>query len=467
LRDLDVEGIAAEPVRRADELTPSSAKSKAIWTLFDQVVSSGTNTLIGLIVARSVSENEFGAFSVAFTLFALFIGLSRAGATSALGIRYSAAAPKVFHAAAAAGTGAGFAVGLVTGLAVVGVGTLIGGLVGDSLVAIGILFPGLLLQDAWRYVFFAQGRPSAAAANDVLWAVVQLSAVFILIARDVASASAMLLAWGGAAAVAAVVGIAQAGVWPAPERTREWLSEHREIFGFMSLEFIVVQGSQQASLLLIGALSSIETVGALRGVQILLGPTTVLAVGIVSFAIPELSRRKDMTATTRLRAGYALSLLVMGAGIGWGVLFVVLPDSVGAALLGDTWPAVHDILKLTIIQQAGAAATIGAACVMYSLGRAKLTFRANMVLSPQLILLPVIGLQLGGVTGVVVGYIVAFWVPVPYWFHLLRRAVREHEEGQSDKSAEALAGGVRVTGGQAVGGRKRRADTVGVSDADD
>jgi hypothetical protein len=94
----------------------ASGKSKAVWTLIDQIISSGTNTLLGVFVARSVSSVEFGAFSVAFTLFALFIGLSRAGATSVLGIRYAAVAPRLFRSAAAAATGTGFAVGIVTGL---------------------------------------------------------------------------------------------------------------------------------------------------------------------------------------------------------------------------------------------------------------------------------------------------------------------------------------------------------------
>jgi O-antigen/teichoic acid export membrane protein len=414
----------------------ASGRSKVVWTLVDQVISSGTNTLIGVIVARSVSRTEFGAFSIAFTLFALFIGLSRAGATSVLGIRYSAAAPRLFRSAAAAATGTGLVVGISTGFCVVMAGAAIGGVVGESLVAIGILFPGLLLQDAWRYVFFAEGRPSTAAANDMLWAFVQLGAVLLLVTRNVSSASAMLLAWGGAAAVAAFVGVAQAGFWPAPERCSEWLWDHREICGYVSLEYITVQGAQQASTLLIGVLAAVEVVGALRGVQILLGPTTVLAVGIVSFAIPEFSRRKDMSSATRLRAAYLLSGAVVGAGLLWGLVFFLLPDSVGAALLGETWHGARDILILTIIQQAGAAATVGPSCMLYALGRAKITFRVNLLLAPQLVIWPIVGLQLWGVRGAVVGYIITFWVTVPVWFRMLRRAVHEHAGADERDYAE-------------------------------
>ena len=284
----------------------------------------------------------------------------------------------------------------------------------------------------------------------------------------------MLLAWGGAAAVAALVGVAQAGVWPAPERAREWVSGHRDISGFITLEFVMVQGAQQASFLAVGALSSLATVGALRGAQVLLGPTTVLAVGIVSFAIPELSRRKDMSAAVRLKAAYALSAVVMTAGICWGLLFVVLPDTIGESVLGDTWPMVKDILLLTIVQQAGAAATVGPSCVMYSLGRTKLSFRGNLLLSPQLLLWPLTGVLVGGVTGAVVGYVVCFWAGVPVWFYLLRRSVREHEQERNLAEGRPRAHGDAQDVGppsadveQPVGGRSRATDTVTRNDVDD
>jgi O-antigen/teichoic acid export membrane protein len=160
--------------------------------------------------------------------------------------------------------------------------------------------------------------------------------------------------------------------------------------------------------LLIGVLAAIEVVGSLRGVQVLLGPTTVLAVGVVSFAIPEFSRRPDMTPTARLRAARLLSVVVAGAGVSWGLVFLLLPSSVGEAILGDTWKGAHDILVLTIIQQAGAAATIGASCMLYALGRAKMTFRVNLLLAPQLIIWPIIGLQIWGARGAVIGYIITF-----------------------------------------------------------
>jgi hypothetical protein len=38
-------------------------------------------------------------------------------------------------------------------------------------VALGFGLPGILLQDSYRFAYFAQGRGDKAFVNDLLWAV--------------------------------------------------------------------------------------------------------------------------------------------------------------------------------------------------------------------------------------------------------------------------------------------------------
>ncbi|WP_175084559.1 hypothetical protein [Candidatus Frankia nodulisporulans] len=451
LDDLSVD-VETGSKHRAERTTKGSSRSRAIWTLVDQVLSSGTNAGMSFVIAHSVSPSEFGAFAIAFAIFSLMIGFSKAAGTSPLGIRFAGASPAVFRGAAAAGTGTAFAVGLFSGVVTLFAGLSVGGSVGASLVAMGLVFPALLLQDAWRQVFFAEGRPAAAAANDAVWAVVQFGAIFALIVQDVSTSWAMLAAWGGAAGVAALLGLYQAGFNPATRQVKSWLVEHRDINGYMCAEYLTVQGAQQASTLLLGTLGAIDLVGALRGVQTLLGPTTILAVGIVSWAIPEFSRRKDMSAPARIRAAYALSGVIVAVGVIWGTVFLLLPASVGHSLLGPTWDQTHHLLALSIIQQAGPAATVGPACMLYALGKAKLTFRANAILAPQLLVYPVIGLHFGGATGAVVGYIAAFWITVPFWYLLVASAARDAARDAAGDAAPQADGATNTSGATTTGG---------------
>ena len=57
-------------------------------------------------------------------------------------------------------------VGLVVGSCVLTAAALIGGTAGAAFLALGLTLPGLMLQDSWRYSFFALGRGSQAFLND-------------------------------------------------------------------------------------------------------------------------------------------------------------------------------------------------------------------------------------------------------------------------------------------------------------
>ena len=53
-----------------------------------------------------------------------------------------------------------------------------------AFIALGLTLPGLLLQDSWRYAFFALGRGSQALLNDTVWAVSMLPALVVLRITD-------------------------------------------------------------------------------------------------------------------------------------------------------------------------------------------------------------------------------------------------------------------------------------------
>ncbi len=447
-----------------------STKAKAIWTLADQGVSSATNAAVSLLIARQVSSSEYGSFAIAYIIFSVIIGISRAGGCLPLGISYSGKSVSAFRYAAASATGACLVFGGLLGIVLVGVGAVAGGSVGSALVVVGFVLPGLLLQDAWRYVFFAMGKPVGAFLNDVAWAVVQVVGLTVLIERGVTASPPMLLAWGISALVAALLGVAQAGLWPAPSRALAWVRENRANAVNLSAEFVTVQGALQASMLLIGLLSSKETIGALNGVRTLLGPTTVIGVGIVSFAVPELSRRIDMSVRARERAAVLLTVVVVGVGGLWSLLFIAFP-AIGKTLLGDTWPGAHHILVYSAFHYAGTALPTGPACIMYALGRTKITFRINLSMAPMLFAFPILGLLLADATGAVVGYNLVFWGIAPVWWILLRRIVREHARGRPD-AHEAAETAVQLGAPEqietfeeiATSDRAGRSDRAGTSD---
>ncbi|WP_063822584.1 MULTISPECIES: hypothetical protein [Frankia] len=422
-RDLAHVDIPAEP---APAPPRSSSRVTALWTVGDQVVSSGTNAAINFIIARRVDSSEFGAFAIAYTIFAMIVGLARAAGTAPLGISYADVPATTFRSAVRAAAGTALALGVVVGVGLLVVGAALRGAVGLNLVAMGVIMPALLVQDAWRYASFAQGRPLLAVGNDLVWAAGLAVGVGLLAAGSDTGggAAAMVLVWGAAAALAALVGVAQHHAWPDPRRALAWFTGHRETTGFMTAEFISLQGAQQTSTLVIGAVGSTSLVGALRGLQTLLAPTTNLAVALMSFAIPEFARRKHMPPGQVIRGAYLVSGLVVVSSSLWGLAFMLLPADFGAALLGDTWGQTHDLLLLAVVAQVGPGLAVGPAAVLYAFGKTRLTFWINLFFVPFLLACPVTGLLVGGARGVVIGNIIVFWATIPPWLYYLHRQVR-------------------------------------------
>jgi O-antigen/teichoic acid export membrane protein len=398
---------------------------RAGWNLADQVVSSGTNAGLSILIARSVDETAFGSFAVAFTVFGFLVGASRAVNTSPLGVRFTTTSRATFLDASGSAVGSALAIGILAGIVCAGAGIAIGDSTGAALVALGAVMPALLVQDAWRFVFFADGRPAAATLNDLAWAVVQLAAVSMLLFWDVATVAALVLAWGGAAAAAALLGLRQSRVLPKPQRCARWLREHRSLTGYLLLEFGTLQGCQQAALLLVSAFASLEAIGALRGGQVLLGPVTILQVAAISFAVPELSRRRrQLTERGWMRAAFAVSAVVTVLGLSWGTLFLLAPDVAGRALLGDTWEGTQAVLLPMIIGQLGGNLAHGTSAAYTGMDRAKISLRLSAVFGPLTVVGGLVGVWLGGAVGAAWGFAVPFWLLLPFWWLVLRREVR-------------------------------------------
>ena len=60
-----------------------------------------------------------------------------------------------------------------------------------------------MLQDSWRFAFFAAGRPAQAFLNDLVWTVLLIGALLVLAVTDRAGVVSCVLTFGGTAALAA------------------------------------------------------------------------------------------------------------------------------------------------------------------------------------------------------------------------------------------------------------------------
>ena len=131
---------------------------------------SVSNAAISFYVARQLGATQFGAFSLAYVTYSFALTASRGLATDPLLVRFSSTHLVTWRRAVAHCTGTALITGLLTGACALVAAAVLGGAPGLAFLALGLVLPGLLLQDSWRYSFFALGRGSQAFfINDTIW----------------------------------------------------------------------------------------------------------------------------------------------------------------------------------------------------------------------------------------------------------------------------------------------------------
>jgi hypothetical protein len=415
-----------------------SAARRVAWGIADQALSSATTFGLAVIAARNLGAQEFGALSIGFTACTFALGVSRAIASEPLVMRFSGTTEAGWRRGVGPSAGAALIVGLVGGVSSLVVGLVAGATLGEALIVAGLVLPFLLVQDNWRFAFFADGRGQLSFANDLVWALIQFPVLLILVLlTDSPAVGWLLFAWGGAAGVAAVLGAFQAGVAPNVGRARWWWTEQRDIVPRILGEFVAVTGSTSLALFGIAALAGLPAVGAIRGAQVLMGPVNVLILGVSIVAIPEMvaSLKRSPSSLRRRSALYSCGLGF--CSLVWGGFLLVLPTSMGLQILGDTWTTARYVLPGVIVWQTGLAVSIGAVAGLRALIAVRRSFWVRIAISPLLVGGGLAGAIIGGARGASIGLGVANSLAAVAWWFQLQRALRKHESARPDPQVVA------------------------------
>lgn len=402
------------------------------WGLGDQAVSSMTNFVVGLFVARSLGTFAFGMFSLAWVSYGVVLNLSRGLTTDPLMVRFSGVSTESWRTATAKATGTALSAGVVAGAISVVAGLVVGGPVGGAFVALGFVIPTLLLQDAWRFTFFAAGHGKKAFVNDVVWGVALIPALFIA-HQWFDTVVAFILAWGLSGAVAALYGCLQAGVRPDPRGALGWLKRHRDLGTRYLVENVSNSGSTQLRMYGLGAIAGLASVGAVRGAELLLGPFFALLMGLSLVTVAE-GARVLQRAPHRLRRFCA----VLGAGqaaaaLLWGLALLLVPHDAGRFVLGDVWDPASELILPVTIGIAAAGFNTGAAAGLRALGAAKRSLRAQLINSAGYVGLGLIGAFLAGAPGSAWGVALAITSGSAVWWFELHAALNDHLTAEKEE----------------------------------
>ena len=404
--------------------------SEAAWGIGDQAFSSLTNFALSILVARNVSTRAFGAFTLAFAAYTIVLTITRALTSELLTIRYSTAAYHDWRAATAASTGTSLVVGLVAGVLTAGIGLLVGDTTGHVLIVLGLTFPGLLLQDAWRYAFFALHRGRSAMMNDLVWALALFVVFGFLIIVGFTVVQAVLV-WSLSASVAAVFGIWQAHTFPDPRKPLHWWRQHWDLIPNLTAESIVLSGAVPLSLFAIGGVAGLAAAGAVRAGQVLMNAINVVTNGLRLTSVPAAAKLARRSTRTMM-----LYCIVLGGGLAaltlvWTALLMALPSGWGEKLLGETWGEAEQIILPVGIATALKAWQSGANVGLRALAVTSRSLKARILSATAVVVGGTIGAVISGPVGAAWGLALGSVVGGISWWHQLYRAYATVPQGSA------------------------------------
>lgn len=409
------------------------------WGLADQAVSSLTNFAVGIFVARSLGAVAFGVFTLAWVTFGVVLNVSRGLATDPLVVRFSGVPVEDWRRAAARSAGTAMCIGFLTGAICLLVATAASAVAGPSVtgafLALSMVLPGLLLQDGWRFAFFASGQGGKAFTNDVVWGIALVPA--LLLAAQQGTVFAFVLAWGVSGAVAAGCGCLQTRLLPLLPKTPRWLREHRDLGTRYLIENVTNSGAGQLRMYGIGAIAGFADVGAIRGAELLVGPFLAVLMGLSMVAVPEASRVLR-TAPSRLRPFCAvLSGGQAAAALTWGLaVLLLLPEAAGNAVLGDVWEPASALLLPITLSVTCAGVVAGAAAGLRALGAARLSLRAQLIASSAYLSAGLAGAAIAGAFGAAWGSALAMCFGAAVWWLYLNAGCRDLERTPEPEKPE-------------------------------
>jgi O-antigen/teichoic acid export membrane protein len=319
--------------------------------ILDQGLSSGTNFLAVFVLAGSLSSGEFGVFAMAYTVLTLFVGVTR----SFFGLPLALAAQRstdeltdLYRASVSALCWIAIPVAAV----VFGVGALSAMGASPAAVELGlwaslavaVATPMVMLQDISRYYAIALDKPGVAVVSDAIW----LGAIVLLFAtRDLLDPAAVVLAWS--LAVAASLGYVVVLFRPRLSLRaglrllvpRGGLRESISVTVVLSTGVTLVMGFLMLPFL--GA----AAVGTIRGAGTLFGPVNTL-MALLDFSVLSQLARRDRSSDGR--SVLLIATVVCALTAVWAGVLLLLPESIGVFILGDTWDGARRILPITSIE---------------------------------------------------------------------------------------------------------------------
>jgi len=386
-----------------------------ILRLSDQGLSSLSNFILSVGLARALAPREFGFVSLVVLTSIALMSVTRGTVGEVM---------LVHVARDQSGTSVPLAGGLKVALLIGSSAMLIGGIfvafappnLKIAVLLITLAFPLIAVQDALRYAFLSKQQSGRACLIDATWVVVCAPAVAVG-----GSATTMTEAWLLGAFLSMLLGLgATYTAWRTTHSIGAWIRYAGApcIKGLLADNLLTVLTSVLFSAATLMALD-LSSLGLLRKALVPLAPVAVVNTSLAVLLLPE----RGFASAGRRR------LLMIGVGSVaaaplWGGLLLATGPVSGPLLVGSDWPSVRGYV-------AGLSLYLGLQALVFvaiiGLKHSSHPFRASAVRMAALFMqtaLVLAGSYVSRVNGAIAGLLTAWAVMVPiawlYWARDIR-----------------------------------------------
>ncbi|MBA2560542.1 MAG: hypothetical protein H0V07_11785 [Propionibacteriales bacterium] len=395
--------------------------------LTDQAVYSLTNFLLLLLALRNLELTQVGLFTLLYYAVLTVVATGRAGLfepmlTSALDW---SRAQRIEATRSAAG--AALALGLgVTALMTVGATAL--RQPPTLVVCCGAVLTLMMVQDAFRYHWFAAGQPWQVAINDTLCLLGTVATLGLLSAAGQLDLVPLMLAWAAGAAIGIAGAIPVVRAVPSLRNAWRWARANRHAGLPLAGAVLVGMLGMQLSLTVTGAIGGLTALGLLSAAIALLAPLNVLIAATGIYGVTDAARRLRRAGIPDLRRG----LLRIGVGLTFAIaalppLYFVVPDRVGERYFGDNWSSSSSCLFPIAIWLCLHAGMHAPRCALRVLGRDRTALALSAVTSALQASGAAAGAALGGGQGAAWGMAAANATMILPWLLTFHRVAGRAE----------------------------------------
>jgi hypothetical protein len=300
------------------------------WGLADQAASSAINFGLSIILLRHSTGEEFGAFAITFSVYLLVLNVVRAACTTPLLL--AGTTPECERGASALS----YAVAAFTAVALVFVTPFLAPPTSTLLMLLAAGLPILIAQDHCRLSAIAQGNPRRAFTLDLLWLCGLAIGVTTFLITDHATLSTLTGSWIGGATLPVIYAYARRFPLPHFSQIMPYLRRHSRLIRSLIPENVFHVAATQLAPIAIATVLTVSTLGAIRGAQTILGPASMLYMGLMPIFAAEARSRAARGSRPLWRQSAAFAVAIGCLSITYGVTTLLIPASALQAIFGST-----------------------------------------------------------------------------------------------------------------------------------